>query len=71
VLRKQAELVKVLLTRNDVNVNARDSIGISPLLIAVRVEDAKVVKLLLGRKDVDVNLKDGNGMTLQQLATKN
>jgi ankyrin repeat protein len=46
---RDVKVVRLLLTRGDVDVNARDKSGIAPLLIAVKGEDVNVVKLLLGR----------------------
>ena len=53
---KDVAAVKYLLNK-DINVNARNSEGNTPLMEAVKSGQERVVKLLL-QKDVNVDLKD-------------
>ncbi|KAA8901721.1 hypothetical protein FN846DRAFT_112191 [Sphaerosporella brunnea] len=57
-LNGHIEVVKLLLQREDVDVNSQDKEGRTPLLWAMANGEDGVVKLLLEREDVDVNLQD-------------
>ncbi len=53
------EVVKVLLQKDDVEVNLKDTTtGQTPLLQAVEKGHLAVVKLLLEKDNVDINSKD-------------
>jgi ankyrin repeat protein len=58
VLCRDDAIVKLLLARNDVDVNLKDGGGWSPLFYAIGKGDDAIVKVLLSRDDVDVNSKD-------------
>jgi ankyrin repeat protein len=58
-----AKIVKLLLMREDVNINSKNKHGQTPFSCAIRGRDADLVKLLLMREDVDVNSKDEQGHT--------
>ena len=57
-------VVKILVARDDVEVNTTDSEGRSPLLQAAEEGHEAVVKLLVARDDVEVNTKDETGRCL-------
>ncbi|KAH1903478.1 hypothetical protein KXW02_006842 [Aspergillus fumigatus] len=64
------EIMKALLARPDINVNARDYSGRTPLAFAAFNGEAELVKLLLQRHDVDVFPQDRFGDTPLLLAAK-
>ncbi|KAF8455170.1 hypothetical protein BGX38DRAFT_1140660 [Terfezia claveryi] len=55
------DIVELLLSREDVNPNLRDSLGAgeTPLMIAVHGQKMGIARLLLARKDLDVNVNAG------------
>lgn len=53
-----AEVVRLLLEQNDIELNLRDCDGQTALVLAAYREHAEVVKLLLGQNRVEPNLKD-------------
>ncbi|CZR52932.1 uncharacterized protein PAC_02810 [Phialocephala subalpina] len=62
---KDEPLAKVLLAREDIDVNWKNKDGLSPLSVAVQRKHEQTVKLLLDRDDVDVNSQDkGNDTPL-------
>ncbi|KAJ9646983.1 hypothetical protein H2199_001969 [Coniosporium tulheliwenetii] len=61
-------VVKLLLARDDVDANLKDSYGRTPLSRAAAGGHEAVVKLLLARDDVDANSKDKEGRTPLLLA---
>jgi ankyrin repeat domain-containing protein 50 len=56
-------LLKLLLEKNDVDLNSKDSCDRTPLLWAVAEGHVQVVKRLLEEDSVDLNLKDNRGWT--------
>ncbi|GFF57952.1 ankyrin repeat domain-containing protein 50 [Aspergillus lentulus] len=64
------EVMKALLARPDINVNARDYGGMTPLAYAAFNGQAELVKLLLQRHDVDLFPLDRFGDTPLLLAAK-
>jgi Ankyrin repeats (3 copies) len=56
-------VMKVLLRRNDVDVNSKDGDDRTPLSIAAMNGQACAVKLLLACDDIDADWKDVNGRT--------
>ena len=65
-------VVRLLIERDDVDVNAEDSDGKTPLLWAANNRHEAVVRLLIERDDVDVNAKDNKyGQTLLSWAAEN
>jgi ankyrin repeat protein len=48
-------IVKLLLARSDIDVNAKTNDGITALIAAVKNNNDDIVKLLLTRSDIDVN----------------
>jgi ankyrin repeat protein len=61
--RGHDEVVKLLLGKEGIDVNFKDSGGRTPLLWAAAKGHDKVVKLLLGKEGIDVNFKDSGGRT--------
>ncbi len=54
-------LIKLLLSRNDINVNAKNNEGDTALHFATRGCFTEIMKLLLAKPDLDVNAKDNEG----------
>ncbi|KAH7072874.1 hypothetical protein BKA63DRAFT_544167, partial [Paraphoma chrysanthemicola] len=71
VFSRDEAVVKLLLETDKVNVdvNAKDNNGETPLLLAARNGDEDIIKLLLNAK-VDVNAKNNSGETPLSLATR-
>ena len=67
----KTEIVKLLLTRPDIDINAKDNNGDTPLMLAAINGKTEIVKLLLTRPDIDINAKDNNGDTPLMLAAIN
>lgn len=64
-----AEIIRLLVERPDLEVNARDADGDTALMYACRSEDRpEVLEALLGSKAIDVNLQDRNGRTALMMA---
>jgi ankyrin repeat protein len=63
-------VVKLLLGRDDVELNSKDSYEQTPLSLAARSGKEAVVKLLLARDDVDLNSKDLDGQMPLSLAAR-
>ena len=61
--RGNAQVMKLLIQREDMDVNLPDRFGSSPLQRAVQQAEIEAVELLLTREDIDVNSKDKSGMT--------
>ena len=66
-----AEVVKLLLGRDDIQVNAAGSHDYMPLHFAAQQGHEEVVKLLLGRPEIKVNAAAGNGVTPLHFAAQN
>ena len=60
-LQGHVEVVKFLLSREDVEVNAANNARETPLLLAADHGHAEVVKVLLGTADVKVNVANSQG----------
>jgi ankyrin repeat protein len=60
------DIVQKLLNKN-VDINARDNLGNTPLLIAIRHDDARLTKLLLNNK-ADYNLDNKRRVSALELA---
>ena len=60
---RRLRLVKALLAREDLKVNARDAQDRTPLHLAAKLGDVDIVKVLLTHKDIDVNSRDAEGNT--------
>ncbi|XP_060584158.1 serine/threonine-protein phosphatase 6 regulatory ankyrin repeat subunit B-like [Ruditapes philippinarum] len=54
-------IVRMLLCRQEVDVNARDYWGQTPLHLATRVRNISLITCLLKSRKIDVNIKDANG----------
>jgi ankyrin repeat protein len=63
------EIVKMLLEKDDVDVNKANSRGSTPLAYAARWGHSEIVKLLLEKDGVDVNKATSQGSTPLSLAT--
>ncbi|MCJ1357195.1 MAG: hypothetical protein MMC33_007191 [Icmadophila ericetorum] len=62
------KVVKALMVRDDVSVNAKDKSGRTPLLIATSRGNREVVKLLLSLDDIDANPRDRDEWTPLSIA---
>merc|ERR1711892_1189970 len=68
-IKNSKEVVDLLLSRGDLDVNMVDIFGASSLMYASQHSDGKeVVKLLLERKDLDLDEKDQDGKTAEDFA---
>ncbi|KAF7182640.1 hypothetical protein CNMCM7691_002301 [Aspergillus felis] len=65
-----APVVKLLLANEKVDVNSRDTYGLTALSLAAENGHEAVVKLLLDTGKVDVNSRDSNGRTPLSLAAE-
>eukprot|EP00944_MAST-04C_sp_MAST-4C-sp1_P014591 g14591.t1 len=65
-----ANVVKLLLARDEIDVNAKDGVSMMPLHYASKKGYANVVKLLLARDEIDVNAKDKRSMMPLHYASK-
>ena len=54
----QEDVVKLLITREDVNPNVRDRAGGTPLIVAVLMKSIVMVELLLACRNLELNAKD-------------
>jgi hypothetical protein len=66
--RGQGEIVELLLSRKDINVNIRDARGYTALHLAVSFKAVRVVRKLLERRDILVNAVTQIGQTALHLA---
>ncbi|KAK3346481.1 ankyrin repeat-containing domain protein [Lasiosphaeria hispida] len=57
------DVVQLLLTRNEIDVNAENAIGQTALILAAQNKHRGIARLLLGRPDIKPNVKDSNGYT--------
>lgn len=55
------EMVSMLLTERNINVNAQNSDGGTALMIACMSERENIVRILLSERDIDVNVVDYGG----------
>lgn len=63
--------MKLLLAKDDVDVNVKDNSGQIPLLMAASNGYDTMMKLLLARSDIDSNSKDIHGRASLSLAASN
>merc|ERR1711872_311618 len=69
-IRNNVEVVDLLLSRADLDVNVVDIFGATSLMYASKNQGGeKLVKLLLERKDLDLDEKDQDGMTAEDFAS--
>ena len=61
VIRGFDQVVRLLVKKGSVNVNATDRSGQTPLIMAAERGHFKIVKKLLDRKETDVNASDHYG----------
>lgn len=66
----KADVVRALLSGNDVNVNITDAQGDTPLIEASRFGHDDVVRVLVGR-GADLSAKNKDGQTALMLAVRN
>ena len=64
------EIVKLLLQREDIDVNLGSDDGFTPLHRACSSGNPEIVKLLLNAKDINVNIQDMNGETPLHVASR-
>lgn len=56
-------IVKMLLEREDIDVNCQNGSGNTALMLVAWYGHGAIFKMLLERGDIDVNCKDGDGDT--------
>eukprot|EP01117_Protostelium_nocturnum_P003386 TRINITY_DN1438_c0_g1_i1.p1 TRINITY_DN1438_c0_g1~~TRINITY_DN1438_c0_g1_i1.p1 ORF type:complete len:1279 (-),score=531.40 TRINITY_DN1438_c0_g1_i1:189-4025(-) len=61
-LNNDYEIVDILIESN-ASVNSRDSLGRTPLHIAIEKKNARIIQTLLSQPTIDTNLVDHNGIT--------
>ncbi|KND92754.1 Inversin [Tolypocladium ophioglossoides CBS 100239] len=61
--RGNEAVVRLLLEREDIDVNPRDEMGQTPLLIATEQGHVEIVRLLLAKSNVNINARDEDGQT--------
>ena len=65
------EIVDMLLSRSDLDVNLMDIFGGTAFMYASKeAEGLEIVKLLLERKDLDLDAKDNDGKTAEDFAAE-
>jgi ankyrin repeat protein len=69
VENKQEEVAKLLLERDDLEVNFQDSKGQTALILACRNKMESLANNLLARGDIQVNLKDSSNKTELEVAS--
>ena len=67
----RVEIVRLLLTRDDVDMNSKDKNGRSPLSYAAENRHLGVVQLFLAQVGIDVDAKDGYGRSPLSHAARN
>ena len=55
---RKIEITKLLLKRNDIDVNKQNYTGNTALMYALKTYSIKIVKLLLDRSDVDIDIRN-------------
>ena len=70
IMQGRERILKLMLEREDVDINAIDTCGDTALILATRLGKGKIVELLLARKDIDINSADKNGLTPLMHAVK-
>ena len=63
-------VVRLLIERDDVDINAKDKGGQTALILATKLGYEAVVRLLIGRDDIDINTKGQYGQTALMRAVK-
>ena len=66
--RGHEAIVQLLIDRDDVDIDAKDKFGMTPLSQAAQRGHEAIVRLLIARGDVDINSKDISGKTPLLLA---
>ena len=61
--RMGMSVVRILVQQNDVNANAADKNGQTPLFLAAMNGNEGVLRILVERNDVDPNAPDKDGRT--------
>jgi len=64
-----AEIVKLLLEKEGININIQDNCDRTALIYASWCGQTEVVKLLLEKENIDVNIQDSNGETVLMRAS--
>ena len=62
------EGAELLLERNEIDVNVRDRLGRTALILAAEEGNEGLVRLLLAREDVMIGIADKNGQTAAMMA---
>jgi ankyrin repeat protein len=62
------KIVEEILSHGNIDVNIRNSKGMTPLCIAVQQANEEIARLLLNKREVQVDYKDGKGRTLLAIA---
>jgi ankyrin repeat protein len=63
-------MIRLLLAGDDIDVNAKDQFGFSPLMKATQYGQLEIARLLLEREDINLNTKDAIGRTPWTMAKK-
>ncbi|KAL2838471.1 ankyrin repeat-containing domain protein [Aspergillus pseudoustus] len=63
VIAERADVVRVILGRDDAGINARDFSGKAALHHAVTLKDSSITEMLLAYNGIDVNRPDRSGRT--------
>jgi hypothetical protein len=64
------KIVKLLLSKEDIDVNFRDLNGFTALHIAVERGNIEILKLLLSKENIDVNLQSLNGCNVLHIVVE-
>ena len=62
-----ADIVRLLIERKDIDINAQDKYGYTALMVVAQTGNLELVRLLLEREDVDVAIKDETNMSALDL----
>ena len=68
--RGHEDVVRLLMTRQDVNPNVRDHYGKTPLIVAAQKQHIAIVQRLLAYEYIEVNAKDYLGLSVLMYAIR-
>ena len=64
----QVEIVRLLLSKSDIDINKSADLGATALYIASQKNYVEVVRLLLSKSDIDINRASDYGFTPLEMA---